>query len=65
MSKGGEQSPSKIEGEPEPAWKKSEDVKAIQICDCFGQYYSLTGSKWRPSFVMAIQDETLVLRAPV
>eukprot|EP00347_Sterkiella_histriomuscorum_P015136 403358183 len=48
-----------------PAWKKNEDIKIIQVCDCFGQYYSLTGSKWRPSFVMAIKDDTMILRTPV
>lgn len=49
----------------ETAWKKSEDVKSIGICDCFGQYYSLTGAKWRPSFVMAIKENTLILKASV
>ncbi|CDW85500.1 UNKNOWN [Stylonychia lemnae] len=53
-------------GDPQtPSWKKNEDVKQIQIGDCFGQYYSLTGSKWRPSFVLVIKDETMILRAPV
>ena len=47
------------------AWKKNDEIKMINVTDCFGTYYCLTGSKWRPSFVIATKDGTLVLKAQV
>jgi hypothetical protein len=40
-------------------------MKKIEIGQCFGPAQCLTNVKWRPAFVMASRDNTMVLRAPV
>ena len=40
-------------------------MKKIDITQCFGPATVLTNTKWRPSYVIASKDNTLVLRALV
>jgi|LauGreDrversion4_2_1035121.scaffolds.fasta_scaffold1503381_1 hypothetical protein len=44
---------------------KNFDIKRLELGQCFGPGFCLTNTKWRPSYVMATRDNTLVLRAPV
>ena len=43
----------------------ADETKVYNVGDCFGNSYSLTGSKWRPAFVVAASDETIVLKVTV
>ena len=45
--------------------KGNDDIKRIELGQCFGPAFCLTNTKWRPSYVMASRDKTLVLRANV
>ena len=45
--------------------KKGDEMKKIDITQCFGPATVLTNTKWRPSYVIASKDNTLVLRALV
>ncbi len=48
-----------------PIVKKGDEMKKIDITQCFGPASILTNTKWRPSYVIASKDNTLILRALV
>jgi hypothetical protein len=48
-----------------PVVKKGDEMKKIDITQCFGPATILTNTKWRPSYVIASKDNTLILRALV
>ena len=48
-----------------PIVKKGDEMKKIDITQCFGPATILTNTKWRPSYVIASKDDTLILRALV
>lgn len=45
--------------------KKGDEMKKIDITQCFGPATILTNTKWRPSYVIASKDNTLILKALV
>lgn len=45
--------------------KKEDEIKKIDITQCFGPAFCLTNQKWRPSYVLASKENTLVLKASI
>jgi len=45
--------------------KKGDEIKKIDITQFFGPSFCLTNAKWRPSYVIASRDNTLLIRAKV
>lgn len=49
----------------DPQKKKEDEIKKIDITQCFGPAFCLTNQKWRPSYVLASKENTLVLKASI
>jgi hypothetical protein len=45
--------------------KKEDEIKKVDITQCFGPAFCLTNQKWRPSYVLASKENTLVLKASI
>lgn len=43
--------------------RKGDEIKKIEVTQCFGPAFCLTNAKWRPSYVMASRDNTFALKA--